>query len=102
MLAAETRLARGEISIPWRERSYDLLEARIFAQLVPVGMQSEHAIIDRTWNARYAFQLLDGAIVLACPAVNESQVLEQQMTVNCVLAHRNQFDRTLAMFDCLL
>ena len=59
-----------------RERSDDFFEARIAPERIPVRMKLELAIAQVARQLQGGGDLFEGAILLAGPGVNDSQILQ--------------------------
>src|SRR5215471_8407369 len=82
----------------------DFVEARITAQIIPARIQEEIAVsrCQRvSWDCRNFFELLESAVALACPCVNQRQNRNVTGTIERVLGNRHEFDRVLCLADRL-
>src|SRR5205823_13948805 len=83
---------------------YNFVEARIPAQVIPARIQEEIAIDRRSgrpWERRKLIELLERAIALAGPRVNERQIGNHIWTVERVLGNRQELDRALCFANRL-
>src|SRR5437763_13462134 len=91
-----------ELSAGSLGRGDDLVEARIAAQIVPAWIQEEIAVCRHfgiSWDRRNFFELLERAVGLACPRVNQRQIGNPVWTVERVLGNRLELDRALCLTD---
>src|SRR5207249_6952496 len=83
----------------------DLVEAFVTAQRIPARIEKEIAVCDcimpDSRKGRDFFELLERAVVLAGPRVNQRQIGNQRWTVERVLGNRHEFDRLPCLADRL-
>src|SRR5689334_867478 len=67
----------------------DFVEARICAQIIPAGIETEIAVCryrsHSSWDCHDFFELLERMVALASPRVNQRQVGDQARSVDGVL-----------------
>src|SRR5207249_493279 len=83
----------------------DLVEAFVTAQRIPARIEKEIAVCDcimpDSRKGRDFFELLERAVVLAGPRVNQRQIGNQRWTVERVLGNRHEFDCLPCLADRL-
>src|SRR5262249_23072215 len=82
----------------------DFVEALITAQIIPARIQEEIAVCRCqrvSWDYRNFFELLEGAVALACPCVNQCQNRNVTGTIERVLGNRQEIDRVQCLADRL-
>ena len=83
----------------------DLVKTRVIAQIIPARIQEEIAVCwrsERSWDCRNFFELLERAVALACPCVNQRQIGNPLWTVEGVLSNRLELDRAARLADSFL
>ena len=55
-------------------------------------METQLPITQRAGNSRRDGQLFEGTILLSCPSIDESQMLDQERTADGILGDRQQLD----------
>jgi len=78
----------------------DLVEALVTAQIIPARIEAEIAVCWGTpRHLRHNFQLLQRAVALARPRVNQRQVRDISRTPERVLGNRHEIDRAKCLAD---
>src|SRR5205823_14583435 len=77
----------------------DLVEALIPAQIIPARIQAEIAVCRASGDRRDNFELIEGAVALAGPRVNQRQVGNVDRTEVRVLGNRQKIDRLPCLAD---
>ena len=77
----------------------DLVEALITAQIIPARIEAEIAVCRAGRDRRDNFELLERAIALAGPRVNQRQVGDELRPFDRVLGNRHELDRAKCLAD---
>src|SRR6266481_210947 len=82
------------------KRSDDVVEARIASQRVPERIETQITVGNvAPWQLDCLTQSFNCAIILACPRINDSEVLNEHRAVDGAFRSRRQLDRALTFAD---
>src|SRR5438552_6320029 len=80
-----------------RKGGHKFFEARVAAERIPVRIQAQLPIAQIDRSLECGFQLIDGAIVVSGPSIDESEVIHEERTVDWVLLNRKQLKRAASL-----
>src|SRR6266540_6191541 len=85
------------------ERSDYRFKARIAPQRIPERIETQMAVSNvAPWQLHCLIQAFNRAILVACPSINDSEVLNQHRALDGAFVGRHQLDRALAFADSVL
>ena len=86
-----------------REGSNDCFETRVAPQRIPERIEAQIAVTNMApWQLHYFSQSFNCTILVACPRINDREILNHPRAIDGVFADGDQLDRALAFADGIL